>query len=152
MRRTVCEWKAREQLAILSDGNWPIAYEKPALFLLTSFAEISFRILGPDRFLFYFSFKKFPIGQDNGYRSKQFLLPRRFRYKAMLRTTRHKPTLLGEFLKLRKATISFVMFVCPSICLHGTTRFPPEEFCWKLISILHTICWENINYIKIWLK
>jgi hypothetical protein len=32
--------------------------------------------------------------------------------------------LLGAFAKLRKATISFVMSVCP----HGKTRLPPDGF------------------------
>jgi hypothetical protein len=31
---------------------------------------------------------------------------------------------LGEFAKLRKATISFVVSVCPSACLHGTNGHP----------------------------
>jgi hypothetical protein len=31
---------------------------------------------------------------------------------------------LGEFAKLRKATISFVVCVCPSVRLHGTTGLP----------------------------
>ena len=29
---------------------------------------------------------------------------------------------LGAFAKLRNATISFVMFVCPPVCPHGTIR------------------------------
>ena len=31
---------------------------------------------------------------------------------------------LGAFAKLRKATIRFVVFLCPSVRLHGTTRLP----------------------------
>ena len=30
--------------------------------------------------------------------------------------------------KLRKVTISFVMFVCPSVCQHGTTGLQLEGF------------------------
>jgi hypothetical protein len=37
--------------------------------------------------------------------------------------------MLGAFAKLRKATISFVMSVCP----HETTRLPLDGFCWNLI-------------------
>jgi len=32
--------------------------------------------------------------------------------------------LLGAFTKFRKATLNFVMFVCPSVCPHGKTRLP----------------------------
>ena len=32
--------------------------------------------------------------------------------------------LLGTFAKLIKETVSFVMFVCLSVCPHGTTRLP----------------------------
>ena len=35
---------------------------------------------------------------------------------------------LGTFAKLRKATISFVMSVCPSTHLHGTNRLPLNRF------------------------
>jgi len=49
--------------------------------------------------------------------------------------------ILGAFAKLRKATISFVMSVCPpippsvrpSICPHGTTRLPLEGVSLNLI-------------------
>jgi hypothetical protein len=45
---------------------------------------------------------------------------------------------LGAFEKLRKATISFVVFVCPSVslsvrCPHGTTRLPLHGFLCNLI-------------------
>jgi len=36
----------------------------------------------------------------------------------------HVYTFLGAFAELRKATSSFVMSVCPSVCPHGTTRLP----------------------------
>jgi hypothetical protein len=39
-----------------------------------------------------------------------------------------KPRFLGAFSKLRKATICFVMSVCLSVCLHGTTRLPLDVF------------------------
>jgi hypothetical protein len=44
-------------------------------------------------------------------------------------------SLLGAFAKLRKTSISFIicLSVCPSVrllslCLHGTTRLPPDRF------------------------
>jgi hypothetical protein len=40
---------------------------------------------------------------------------------------------LGAFAKLRKATISFVMSICPSVCPHGTTWLPLDRFSWNLI-------------------
>jgi hypothetical protein len=39
---------------------------------------------------------------------------------------------LGEFEKLRKATVSFVMSVRPSVCPHGTTRLPLDGFLFKM--------------------
>jgi len=36
--------------------------------------------------------------------------------------------LLGAFVKLGKAAIKFVMSVCLSVCLLGTTRLPLHEF------------------------
>jgi len=39
---------------------------------------------------------------------------------------------LGAFAKLRKATNSFVMSVVPSVCPHGTIRFPMDRFLWNL--------------------
>jgi len=33
-----------------------------------------------------------------------------------------------RFAKLRKATISFLMPACPSVCPHGTTRHPLYAF------------------------
>jgi len=40
---------------------------------------------------------------------------------------------LGAFAKLWKVTISFVMTVCLSVCLHRTTRLPLDGFSWNLI-------------------
>jgi hypothetical protein len=37
-------------------------------------------------------------------------------------------SLIGLFTKLRKATISFIMSVCPSIRLHRTTGLPLDGF------------------------
>jgi hypothetical protein len=39
-----------------------------------------------------------------------------------------KLALLGAFAELRKATISFVMSVSPSVRPHGTTWLPLDEF------------------------
>jgi len=53
---------------------------------------------------------------------------------------------LGASLKLRKATISFVMSVCP----HGTTHIPLHEFSWNLIfEDFSKIYRENPSFIKI---
>jgi len=41
----------------------------------------------------------------------------------------------GAFAKLRKATISFVMSVCLSVCLHGITRLPLDGFAGSLIFV-----------------
>jgi hypothetical protein len=40
---------------------------------------------------------------------------------------------LSACAKLRKATISFVMFVCLAVRPHGTTRFLLDGFSWNLI-------------------
>jgi hypothetical protein len=54
---------------------------------------------------------------------------------------------IGAFAKLRKATIGFVMSVCP----HGTTRVPLDGFSWSLIFESYSkICRENSSFIKIW--
>ena len=37
-------------------------------------------------------------------------------------------TFSGAFAKLQKATITFVMSVCLSVCPHGTTRLPLDGF------------------------
>jgi hypothetical protein len=51
---------------------------------------------------------------------------------------------------LRKATISFVMPVRPSVCLHGKTRFPLDGFSWKNFSKKRSR--ENSGFIKTWLE
>jgi hypothetical protein len=35
---------------------------------------------------------------------------------------------LGAFAKLRKATIGFIMYVCPSVYPHETNLLPLDEF------------------------
>jgi len=45
-----------------------------------------------------------------------------------MRDTVYRVIILGIFPELRKVTLSFVMSVCLSTCLHGTTRFPLHEF------------------------
>ena len=42
---------------------------------------------------------------------------------------------LGAFPKLRKATISFVMSVCPCICPHRITRLPMDGFSSSLLFV-----------------
>jgi hypothetical protein len=51
---------------------------------------------------------------------------------------------LGAFAKLSKATISFVMYVRPSVHPHGTTRLPLDGFSWHLIFVYFSKNgWEN---------
>jgi len=50
---------------------------------------------------------------------------------SLLATTK-AAALLGAFARLRKATVSLVTFVCPSL-RHGTTRLPLNGFSWNLI-------------------
>ena len=58
---------------------------------------------------------------------------------------------LGAFAKLRKAAVSFVMSVCPSLHSHGTIRFPLNGFAWYLKSeYFSKICLENTSLIKMW--
>jgi hypothetical protein len=40
---------------------------------------------------------------------------------------------LGAFAKLRKATVSFVTFVCPSVWPHGISQLPMHGFSWNLV-------------------
>jgi hypothetical protein len=40
---------------------------------------------------------------------------------------------LGAFSNVRKAPISFVMSIRPSVCPHGSTRLPLDGFAWDLI-------------------
>jgi len=41
---------------------------------------------------------------------------------------REAVSLLGAFAKLRKGTVNFVMFVCPSVRPHGTAGLPLGRF------------------------
>jgi hypothetical protein len=57
---------------------------------------------------------------------------------------------LGTFVKLPKATVSFVMSVYPSVRPHDTTGLPVDEFSLNLIfEYLSKICRENSTLIKI---
>jgi hypothetical protein len=59
------------------------------------------------------------------------------------------PFLLGRFEKLRKATVSFVMSVCP----RATTRLPLDPFSWNMIfDYFLKIYPESSKFIKIWLE
>ena len=40
---------------------------------------------------------------------------------------------VGGFVRLRKATISFVTSLCLSVCPYGTTRLPLDAFSWLFI-------------------
>jgi hypothetical protein len=59
---------------------------------------------------------------------------------------------VGAFAKLRKVTISFVMYVrLSSVRPHGTARLPHDGFSWNLIlTYFSKICQENLSLIKIW--
>jgi hypothetical protein len=58
---------------------------------------------------------------------------------------RKKKGFLGAFSKLRKASISFVMSVCP----YGTTWLPMEGF-WRNLKVI--LFRKIVEKIKIWLK
>jgi len=47
--------------------------------------------------------------------------------------TKHFWRVLSALTKLRKATISFIMSACLSVCPHGTTRLWRNEFYWNFI-------------------
>jgi hypothetical protein len=56
---------------------------------------------------------------------------------------------LGAFVKLRKATISFVMSVCP----HGITRLPMDGYLWNLVyEDFSKICRETWSLFEVWQK
>jgi hypothetical protein len=96
-------------------------------------------------------------------RVKRFLLLLLICYGVLYWYVHSKPkrlSLLGAFAKLRKATVSFVMSVRPSIrppvclyvCPHGTARFLVDRFSWKFMSeyFFFKISRENSSLIKIW--
>ena len=57
---------------------------------------------------------------------------------------------LRVFAKLLKATVSFVISVCPSVRRRGATRLQLEEFSWNFIfEWLSKICFENSSFMKI---
>ena len=57
---------------------------------------------------------------------------------------------LGAFPKLRKATISFIVSVCPCICPHRITRLPMDGFSSNLIFVYFSkCCYKNSSFIKI---
>jgi hypothetical protein len=57
--------------------------------------------------------------------------------------------LLGRFAKLRNVTVSFVMPVRPSVCLHGTTWFPLDGYSLNLIfEYFSKMCLESQVSLK----
>ena len=57
------------------------------------------------------------------------------------------PHFLGACAELRKATVSFIMFLCQ----YGTTRLPLDRFSWNLIfEYFSKIGRENPIFIKMW--
>jgi hypothetical protein len=64
---------------------------------------------------------------------------------------RHKFFIFRRIRKIVKATVSFVMSVCPSVCPRGKVQFPLHGFSWNLIyEYFSSICWENLSFIKTW--
>ena len=54
---------------------------------------------------------------------------------------------LGDFAKLRIATISFVMSLRSSVCRHGTSRLTPDRFSRNLIfKYFSKKCRENFKF------
>jgi hypothetical protein len=64
--------------------------------------------------------------------------------------TIYKNSLFGAFVKLRKATFSFFMPLCQSVCLHGTTRLDGFSLNFIYMNTFRKICWENSSFIKLW--
>ena len=55
--------------------------------------------------------------------------------------------------KIAKKTISFLVFVRPSVCPHGTTRLPLDGLSWKSIfGCFSKIFRDNTSLIKTWQK
>jgi len=61
----------------------------------------------------------------------------------------HQVEFLGAFAKLRKATISFVLSVCPSARPPGTTGLPMNGFLWYMIS---EDFWKPVEKIQVSFK
>jgi len=57
------------------------------------------------------------------------------------------PSLLGAFVKLRKATVSFLMSICPSVRLYN----PPSDLSWKKLGS-HWTDFHEIWYFSIFRK
>ena len=56
---------------------------------------------------------------------------------------------IGAVPKLRKATISCIMFVLPSVCPHGKTQLPLDGFLLNLtFEYFSKICRGNSSFIK----
>ena len=58
--------------------------------------------------------------------------------------------LLGMFTKLERATVSFVLCVCPSVQRHRTAQLPLDGFSLNLMNLgFFKILQENSSLIKI---
>jgi hypothetical protein len=67
-------------------------------------------------------------------------------FSFLLFLSRGSHTLLGVFAKFRRASISFVMSVCPSVCPHGTTRLTVDGFrCNLLFGYFSKMCREALS-------
>jgi hypothetical protein len=60
--------------------------------------------------------------------------------------------LLGGFVKLRKANVSFVISTLPSVSPHRTTPLPMEVFSRnsKFVCVFSKICREISSFIEMW--
>jgi hypothetical protein len=93
----------------------------------------------------------------NQHNSSDSHLTRQLGYKHTfcrnLVSTKNCLSLLGAFVKSRKATVSFVVSFCPSVCPHGTTRLTLDRFWWNFVfECFSKICRENSSLVKIRLK
>ena len=61
------------------------------------------------------------------------------------------PMFLGAFAKFRKATISFVMSIRPSVPSRVTTRLPLDGFSFNfMFEHFPRISWGSSSFVKIW--
>jgi len=58
----------------------------------------------------------------------------------------HQPTFLGAFARLLKATVTLVVSLHLSVCLHVTNRLPQNV----MLEYFLGICQANWNFIWIW--
>jgi hypothetical protein len=90
-----------------------------------------------------------PTGSDPG--TVQPVTTRCTAYSIPGHTVFGEPQFCCAIVKLRKATLSFVIYVYPSVRPHTTTRLTLDGFSWNFIyEYFLKICRENLISIKIW--